>query len=59
MDAIAKNTGYKSEKIQKYKNYLFYQTHRLNRYESLRESVEVKDSILIKIKQKFEKDWNK
>ena len=40
MDAIAKNTGYKSENIQKCKNHLFYETHRLDRYESLREPVQ-------------------
>jgi len=42
VDAIAKNTGYKSKNIQKCKNHLFYDTHRLDRYESLGEPVEIK-----------------
>ena len=42
VDAISKNTGYKSENIQKCKNHLFYETHRLDRYESLGEPVEIK-----------------
>ena len=42
MDAIAKNTGYKSKNIQKCKNHLFYDIHRLDRYESLGEPVEIK-----------------
>jgi len=42
VDAIAKNTGYKSENIQTCKNHLFYETHRLDRYESLGEPIEIK-----------------
>ena len=42
VDAIAKNTGYKSKNIQKCKNHLFYDIHRLDRYESLGEPVEKK-----------------
>jgi hypothetical protein len=42
VDAIAKNTGYKSKNIQKCKNHLFYDIHRLDRYESLGEPVEIK-----------------
>ena len=42
MNAIAKNTGYKSENIQKCKNHLFYETYRLDRYESLGEPLEIK-----------------
>ena len=59
MDAISKNTGYKSEKIQKCKNHLFYDTHRLDPYEALGEPVEIKDSTLMKIKQKRGKGWKK
>ena len=33
---------FKSENIQKCKNHLFYETHRLDRYESLGEPVEIK-----------------
>lgn len=40
--AIAKNTGYKAQNIQKCKNHLFYDNHRLDRYESLGEEVEIK-----------------
>jgi len=42
VDAIAKNTGYKSKNIQKCKNHLFYDIHRLDRYESLGEPAEIK-----------------
>lgn len=42
VDAIAKNTGYKSKNIQKCKNHLFYDIHRLDPYESLGEPVETK-----------------
>lgn len=40
--AIAKNTGYNSKNIQDCKNHIFYNTHRLDRYESLGEPVEIK-----------------
>ena len=33
VEAISKNTGYKEENIQKCKNHLFYDTHKLDRYE--------------------------
>ena len=42
VDAIAKNTGYKSKNIQKCKTHLFYDIHRLDRYESLGEPIEIK-----------------
>jgi hypothetical protein len=42
MDAIAKNTGYKRKNVQNCKNHLFYDIHRLDRYESLGEPVEIK-----------------
>lgn len=42
VDAIARNTGYKSKNIQKCKNHLFYDIYRLDRYESLGEPVEIK-----------------
>ncbi len=42
VDAIAKNTGYKRNNVQNCKNHLFYDNHRLDRYESLGEPVEIK-----------------
>ena len=42
VDDIAKNTEYKSTNIQKCKSHLFYDIHRLDRYESLGELVEIK-----------------
>jgi len=42
VDAIAKNIGYKRKNVQNCKNHLFYDNHRLDRYESLGESVEIK-----------------
>ena len=42
VDAIAKNTGYKRKNVQNCKNHLFYDIHRLDRYESLGEPVEIK-----------------
>ena len=41
MDAIAKNTGYKSKNIQKCKTHLFYDIHTLDRYESLGKPAEI------------------
>ena len=42
VDAIAKNTGCKRKNVQNCKNHLFYDNHRLDRYESLGEPVEIK-----------------
>ena len=42
MDTIAKNTGYKRENIQKVKEHVFYKTHRLDRYVSFGEPVQIK-----------------
>ena len=39
---IAENTGYKKENVQECKNHVFYNTHKLDRYVSLREPVEIK-----------------
>lgn len=42
MEAIAKNTGYKTENIQKCKDHIFYNDHKLDRYEALGEPVEIR-----------------
>ena len=40
--ATAKNTGHKRNNARNCKNHLFYDIHRLDRYESLGEPVEIK-----------------
>ena len=42
VDAIARNTGYKKENVQNCKNYVFHNTHKLDRYEFLGEPVQTK-----------------
>lgn len=42
VNAIAKNTGYKNKNVQKCKNHLFHDIHRLDRYKSLGEPDEIK-----------------
>ena len=42
VDAIARNTGYKKENVQNCKNHVFHNEHKLDRYESFGEPVEIK-----------------